>query len=443
MKFLSTFAVVLGTAAIASAQQPTPLPGFDDYSHCAKIDVRKEQHDLTQDEWTHWANGIRGAATDYKNSWIDLSKLQPDRLEAYKNLTAKTPLSVWEQIGWIHHTYNAEIHGGPIFHIWHRHLVRDVEKWIQKHYEPEFKFHYWATHLQWAPPDWCLDPNWKYIGRANWDQDITDGPLANINFTMSGRGLFRSDTLWSDGCWRRGFMGGPTFIYINGWAKQAEYDAAYTDAKETWAARAEVFWLHHSNVDLLWHSVQAHWNADGKNQTYQLNLPITNGLPYYGIPIKDTQFIAQDCVKYAPIINGPPKRRDITHFCPDIPQASRKDCGTPGITAQQCEAKGCCWVPDKPGSKVPWCFTNPASGALNEPIVIPQTSLQAATCANLPKFGRAPFPADMAVMFWGKDAAAKKEEFDSWTANVTARINAGGKSIERVPVAGVKRPAQC
>ncbi|KAJ3278530.1 hypothetical protein HK104_002251 [Borealophlyctis nickersoniae] len=470
MKFLSAVGVVLGTAiVIASAQ----LPGFDDYARCAKVDVRKEQHDLTADEWTHWMNGIRGAASDYTTSYIDLTKLDADLLASYQNATATKPFSVWEQIAWIHQKYYTSIHGGPIFHVWHRHLLRDVETFIQKHYEPEFKFHYWATHMQYNPPDWCLDPSWKYIGQANDAKDITDGPLGNITFTLTNRGLYRGYRLWSTGCWRSGFMGGGVFIHTNSWATQAQYDAAYTDTKETgysdWAVTTEsvhfmlhnsqggaqirgaasplddLFWLHHSNVDLQWHAVQTRWNADGKNQSFQLNLPTSTVLPYYNVPVSDAQFIAQQCVKYAPVVNGPPKQRDVTHFCPAIQDEFKLDCGNPGITAQQCQAKGCCWVPGQPGSKTPWCFTNPATGALNEPIVIPQTSssLMTAECAKPVPAAPIRVPADMFVMAWGSRAGEVKERFDKWAASVADRMNAGGVGIERLEVAGVQRPTPC
>jgi alpha-glucosidase len=37
-----------------------------------------------------------------------------------------------------------------------------------------------------------------------------------------------------------------------------------------------------------------------------------------------------------------------------VPSGFRRDCGFVGINQDQCESKGCCWSPDKPG--FPWCF---------------------------------------------------------------------------------------
>ncbi|XP_009677879.2 trefoil factor 2 [Struthio camelus] len=48
-----------------------------------------------------------------------------------------------------------------------------------------------------------------------------------------------------------------------------------------------------------------------------------------------------------------PKERRVKKVCPSEVHA-RVNCGFPGITAQQCEKLGCCFVPHPAG--VPWCF---------------------------------------------------------------------------------------
>nr|XP_013797061.1 PREDICTED: trefoil factor 2-like [Apteryx mantelli mantelli] len=48
-----------------------------------------------------------------------------------------------------------------------------------------------------------------------------------------------------------------------------------------------------------------------------------------------------------------PKARKVRKVCPSDVKA-RKDCGFPGITAQECERRGCCFMSHPAG--VPWCF---------------------------------------------------------------------------------------
>jgi len=40
----------------------------------------------------------------------------------------------------------------------------------------------------------------------------------------------------------------------------------------------------------------------------------------------------------------------------NINNSQKIDCGYSGITEQQCNSKGCCWVPAGQGSSTPWCF---------------------------------------------------------------------------------------
>nr|XP_025953826.1 trefoil factor 1-like [Dromaius novaehollandiae] len=48
-----------------------------------------------------------------------------------------------------------------------------------------------------------------------------------------------------------------------------------------------------------------------------------------------------------------PKEKRVKKVCPSDVRA-RINCGFPGITAQQCQRLGCCFVPHPAG--VPWCF---------------------------------------------------------------------------------------
>lgn len=58
---------------------------------------------------------------------------------------------------------------------------------------------------------------------------------------------------------------------------------------------------------------------------------------------------------------GRAARRVVTHLstapcqCSRMNPDSRKNCGFPGITSEQCFATGCCFDTTVPG--VPWCFT--------------------------------------------------------------------------------------
>ncbi|NXW18388.1 TFF2 factor, partial [Circaetus pectoralis] len=48
-----------------------------------------------------------------------------------------------------------------------------------------------------------------------------------------------------------------------------------------------------------------------------------------------------------------PKPKKVKKVCPTNPQA-RVNCGFPGISAEDCERKGCCFRAQPAG--VPWCF---------------------------------------------------------------------------------------
>ncbi|KAJ3280921.1 hypothetical protein HK104_000318 [Borealophlyctis nickersoniae] len=304
-----------------------------------------------------------------------------------------------------------------------------------------------------------MDPNWKYVGQANWADTLEDGPLGNINFVPFKSGLKRTYYLWKgDYCWNATFAEGS---FRDPWAAQEFYDAAYQDTKEIgftkWAETTEalhgfvhnsqggsqaqmttaesplddrystlrptlhrtVFWLHHSNVDLLWHDVQTRWNTDNKNQTFQIGgscpdgkdcLTVDTILPYYGIRLGDVQFIAQQCVKYAPMVKGAPTTLNPSQYCPYIkPVEEKVDCGFPGITAQQCQAKGCCWVPDKAGSKTPWCFVNPASGVLNmKPKLTSLNPNAAPGCRAKQPVLLPPLPEKWFTMNWGERGSEVK-----------------------------------
>ncbi|NWH59315.1 TFF2 factor, partial [Geococcyx californianus] len=48
-----------------------------------------------------------------------------------------------------------------------------------------------------------------------------------------------------------------------------------------------------------------------------------------------------------------PKAKRVRKFCPLNPRV-RRNCGFPGITAKECESMGCCYRAHPAG--VPWCF---------------------------------------------------------------------------------------
>ena len=45
-----------------------------------------------------------------------------------------------------------------------------------------------------------------------------------------------------------------------------------------------------------------------------------------------------------------------------VPRFERKECGYFGIDKKECEQRGCCWLADDIGSKIPWCFKGVSAG---------------------------------------------------------------------------------
>jgi glucoamylase len=72
--------------------------------------------------------------------------------------------------------------------------------------------------------------------------------------------------------------------------------------------------------------------------------------------------------------------------------SKKVDCGYYGINQNQCESKGCCWVPNVPSTE-PWCY-NPASGPSPSPSPPPSPPSPSPS-------GNAPFTADQMKLMQG------------------------------------------
>ncbi|KAJ3034782.1 hypothetical protein HDV00_004644 [Rhizophlyctis rosea] len=297
--------------------------------------------DLTTTDWSLFSRVIRQAVTDRTRRYIDSSRLSSSDRAALAQAEQTQKLTVWEQIAWLHNRFNEQIHANNGFLVWHRNYVNHVERFFQGNYDRGFAFPYWATELEWDPSWWARDSVWDHLGHSTAGQDLTDGPLAGIRFTEQGRGLYRDYTLSdpsvqtatdSDG--RKTFAWAALDFY------NAALQGAYNDGYRTWATTVErlhgyvhvsqgglmstmyspldyMFWLHHTNVDRLWHRVQTKWNGENRPQSYQLAgscpsnpnsnncLSTSTTMPYFGSKASQIQFIAQQCVQYAPQVNQP------------------------------------------------------------------------------------------------------------------------------------------
>ncbi|KAJ3048566.1 hypothetical protein HK097_010431 [Rhizophlyctis rosea] len=311
---------------------------------------------MTTDDWARWYKVIRAAALDTTNvlnkTALALKNHPNDidyRLNNYENDLHRVggKMSVWDQIGWLHRAYSVPIHGNRIFLIWHRHFIRWVEKLLQK-YDSKFTWFYWATHLMPDPAIWQTDPIWEHLGQSSANKDISGSQFPLANITLRGnvmdplRGLFRAYTL-SDANYRKDGN--------SKWATLDHYNYVYAQSVNsklkgfhTFASLSEdyhalvhvsqggvmagmaspldpVFFAHHGNVDFLYNTTQYAWNtkdASKMTQAYQIRgncpanddpdavcLTLNTKLPYFEIPVKDVQFNAQQCVKYAPYVKGP------------------------------------------------------------------------------------------------------------------------------------------
>ena len=74
--------------------------------------------------------------------------------------------------------------------------------------------------------------------------------------------------------------------------------------------------------------------------------------------------------------------------------SKKVDCGYYGINQNQCESKGCCWVPNVPSTE-PWCY-KPASGPSPSPSPSPPPSPPSPSPS-----GNAPFTADQMKLMQG------------------------------------------
>ncbi|KAJ3032155.1 hypothetical protein HK097_005373, partial [Rhizophlyctis rosea] len=356
---LSVIALLAITFTACFSVVPAQLAGFDDYNGCAAIITRKEIHDFTAADWTLFSRVIRQAATDRTNRYLDPSRLSAADRTALAQTERTQNLTVWEQLAWLHNRFNEQIHANAAFLVWHRLYLNSVERFFRRFYDPNFAFGYWATELEWDPSWWARDSVWDNLGRSIANQDLSDGPLAGIRFTEQGRGLYRAYTLSdpsvqtsTDSAGRKMFSWASLDFYNNAlrdsfqegyknWARNVERLHGWVHVSQgglmstMYSPLDYVFWFHHSNVDRIWHRVQNKWNGENRDQTYQLSgscptnprstdcLTPTTPMPYYNTQAGRIQFIAQQCVQYAPQVNQPfngrgptsqKKKRSTTHL---------------------------------------------------------------------------------------------------------------------------------
>ncbi|RKO88550.1 hypothetical protein BDK51DRAFT_34621 [Blyttiomyces helicus] len=266
-------------------------------------------------------------------------------------------LTIWEQIAFLHNTAGDAIHGNGIFLLFHRKFIAWFEQ-LMMEANPDFTgLFYWATEQQPLPSQWSKDPIWDHLGKAvGRGREIVGGPLENITFPIddnfaSPRSLIRDYDL--NGSFLPSFASAAS--YKNAFARFGKdgYGHGYTNSTfgavcnvclppdYGWADAAQnlhftfhkaqggqmsnyfspldfLFWIHHSNVDRIYHDVQVAWQGMGLPQEKQIygnsyldvnseSLTLKTPLPYFTeYTVDDVQFSAQMCVQYAPPVNGPP-----------------------------------------------------------------------------------------------------------------------------------------
>ena len=94
---------------------------------CGRITVRKEMHDLTDQEWEIYTTTIRAAA------------------QMPGTTGGRT---VWEEFAQFHISMAQEIHGNCQFLPWHRMFLSYAERRLQQ-INPNFAFFYWDSAREW------------------------------------------------------------------------------------------------------------------------------------------------------------------------------------------------------------------------------------------------------------------------------------------------------
>ncbi|KAJ3051625.1 hypothetical protein HK097_007349 [Rhizophlyctis rosea] len=375
------FAALITIAALLPNTAYGALPGFNDYSHCSKTTTRKEIHDLTTSEWRTFATTLQSAAQDYATRFINrtaLSAAGRQRLTTLEAKTAKKNLSLWEEIAWLHRELFEPIHNNAGFHPWHRKFTADVEKVLQSK-ASSFFWPYWASQFEWAGVDWGRDAVWGEgrLGRPQPVSSASDSAcvkgcpsylttlfvpnlirfsafnneclkrytlLEDVTAATGGEYDFFSftyydavyaQTLTGDDTGRAGWhlfsMAGEAFhslqhAYIGGNRKLANGTALTGQMGSDISPLDPTFFVHHANVDRIWHQFQENWNALDKPISFQFTGatappdPPQNStfspnsiLTYFNIPAYQAHFASQFCVKYAApgALAGAKRKREV------------------------------------------------------------------------------------------------------------------------------------
>ncbi|RKO90297.1 hypothetical protein BDK51DRAFT_30430 [Blyttiomyces helicus] len=293
-----------------------------------------------------------------------MTSLTDSHLTALANLAANgglANLTIWEQIAFLHHTAGDIIHGNNIFLLFHRKFTAWVEGLLMEA-NPDFKgLFYWATHAESNPHQWGPDPIWDHLGKAPGFGSIIGGPLENITFPIvpghSDDSIVRTYNL-SDTASLPPFVSAEVYAmafhdfagqgfglgFNGGWAQFIQllhfnfHDVQGGQMGTFWSPIDFLFWLHHSNIDHIYHEIQGTWHVMNMPQDKQIcgnsylnvssesfsaelqlnpspphpnhstnNLNLTTPIPYFWEEtVDDVQFSAQFCVQYAPAVKGPP-----------------------------------------------------------------------------------------------------------------------------------------
>ncbi|KAJ3033196.1 hypothetical protein HDV00_006666 [Rhizophlyctis rosea] len=370
------FSSFVAFAILVACSVHATVSGFNDYTKCKAVTTRKEVHDLTTSEWNTFSLALQGAATDYSTRFINrtlLSTAARQRLSSVEAQTPKRRLSLWEEITWLHRELFIPIHNNAGFHPWHRKYISDIEQLLQRKY-PSFFWPYWATHFEWAGADWGRDAIWgegrlgspqaltsnsdsgcvkggpsyrngslirfpgfnnACVTRYNLLEDVVSAPNGTYDFfSYSYYDAVYQQTLTGDEDGNIGWallaLAGEAFhsiphVYVGGETTAANGSVLTGDMGMDISPLDPTFFLHHANVDRIWHQFQTNWNGLNKSASFQFtghkapSDPAQNTtfspnstLTYFAIHASDAQFISQFCVQYAApqaLSNASKKRR--------------------------------------------------------------------------------------------------------------------------------------
>jgi hypothetical protein len=221
--------------------------------NCAKITVRKEVKDVSENEWRVIIETIQSAQTT-------------------RDPNSRNGLSIWEEAANQHNVMAPVIHWSCTFFPWHRIFLRDVERKLQQ-IHPDFFFPYWDSAEEWNRADNSIV--WQKFGRNGnpVSGDIFggarlrghDGSALKRGWSTLNRRLVSKDT-YNEQYQRSLREGG-----FENWAQEMEilHGTVHIRVGENnsqmsamYAPLDPLFYLHHGHFDFLWTTAQGGWTAN-------------------------------------------------------------------------------------------------------------------------------------------------------------------------------------